>query len=374
MIYLDHNASTPLDPAARDAMLPFLSEIHGNPTSGHAIGRRLREAVETARTQLAGLIGATAEEIVFTSGGTESNNHVIKTVAHARRESGRHLIISAVEHPAVTNPCRYLETCGYDLTLIGVDKTGRVDPRDVAGAIRPDTVLISVMLANNEVGTIQPIAEISALARKHGIFMHTDAAQAIGKIPVDVRELGVDFLSLAGHKFYAPQGIGALYVRSGVELDPFHHGAGHQGGRRSGTEPVPTIVGLGRAAEVAASTNDADAMRALCDRLFEGIQSKMGEDIVRLGHPVDRLPNTLAVGFRGLVGGDVLAACPNIAASTGAACHAGNRKRSATLAAMDVAEAIAFGAVRFSVGRTTTEAEVDQAIAQLLEAVASVRA
>jgi cysteine desulfurase len=372
MIYLDYNASTPIDPAVRDAMLPYLGELHGNPSSSHALGRPMRLAVEKARRQVASMLQADTGEIIFTSGGTEANNHVIKCVAHTLRDRGRHVITSKVEHPAVINPCRFIEECGYEVTYVDVDATGLVDAQQVIHSIRPDTILISIMLANNEVGTIQPVAEVAEAAREGGVLMHTDAAQACGKIKTHVNDLGVDFLSLAGHKLYAPQGIGALFIRRGIEIAPFHHGAGHEGGRRAGTEPVPALVGLGKAAELAVEKFDEVTPRTLRDRLFSGLHDALGDDVVLLGHPELRLPNTLAVGFRGRIGADVLDACPNLCASTGAACHASVRQRSAVLAAMNVPEKIAFGAVRFSVGRYTTESEIDQAVLAIKNAMVGV--
>lgn len=384
MIYLDYNASTPVDEAVYEAMLPFLRRMHGNPSSSHALGRPLREAIEKARGQTASLIGARPDEIVFTASGTEANNHVIKGVAHALRKRGNHIITSKIEHPAVTNPCHFLESIGCEVSYVGVDSTGRVDPREVADEVRGTTVLISIMHANNEVGTIQDIAEIAALAHEGGVLMHTDAAQSCGKIATDVRELGVDFLTMAGHKLYAPQGVGALYIRDGVALEPLLHGAGHQNGRRAGTEPTALIVGLGAACELAERSptprSGAPALQgggvsgdvrmvALRDRLFEGLKRRLGDRVVLLGHPTARLPNTLCVGFPGRIGGEVLEACPEICASTGAACHSGRRERSATLAAMDVPEEVAFGAVRFSVGRPTSETEIDEAVEQLARAL-----
>jgi len=368
MIYLDYNASTPLDEAAREAMLPYLGRNYGNPSSSHVAGRPLREAIEKARAQVASLLGASPEEIVFNSGGTEGCNHVVKGVAHALRDRGKHIITSAIEHAAVLNACRYLEEQGYEITYVGVDSNGRVNPESVAHEVRPDTILISIMHANNEVGTIQPIAEIAEIAREGGVFMHTDAAQSCGKIPTRVKELGVDFLNLAAHKLYAPQGIGALYIRRGVKLEPLHHGAGHQQDRRSGIEPAALIVGLGAAAEVAQRRDDLARLTSLRDRLYAGLSKALGDQAILLGHPTQRLPSTCCVGFRGRIGAEVLAACPEICASTGAACHSGHRERSATLAAMNVSEDIAFGMVRFSVGRHTTEQEIDAAIEQVKRA------
>ncbi len=369
MIYLDYNASTPVDPAVREAMLPFLGEYHGNPSSNHAMGRPVREAVEKARRQVASLIGADPCELVFTSGGTESNNTVIKGVAHTRSGRGRHIIASAIEHPAVLNPCAFLEKTGCEVTLVGVDKFGTIDPQSIIDEIRPTTILISIMHANNEVGTIQPIAEIAGIAREAGVLMHTDAAQSCGKIETKVTELGVDFLSIAGHKVYAPQGIGALYIRKGVSIEPLHHGAGHEGGRRAGTEAVPAIVALGAAAELASKAPGGSNLATLRDHLYDGLRKDLGDDAVLLGHPEQRLPNTLAVGFRGRLGSDILAACPELCASTGSACHTGQKGRSGVLAAMDVAPETAMGAIRFSLGRFTTESEIDQAVDMVSRAV-----
>ena len=371
MIYLDYNASTPVDPAVREAMLPYLGQHFGNPSSSHALGTRLKEAVDHARGQVAAMLDAEPGEIVFTSGGTESNNHVIKGVAISRWNRGTHIITSAIEHPAVLNPCRFLERIGFEVTYVGVDSTGRVDPQEVAEAIRPDTILITIMHANNEVGTIQPIAEIAKIARAHDIWMHTDAAQSYGKIDTNVNELGVDFLSLAGHKLYAPQGIGALFIRDGMTIEPLHHGADHEQGRRAGTEPVPALVGLGQAAELARQYVNDPKVKALRDCLHDGLKHELGNQVVLLGHPEQRLPNTLAVSFRGRIGSEILAACPQLCASTGAACHSEDRQVSGTLAAMKVPKDLAFGAIRFSTGRFTTKSQIDQAIEMIIEAVGS---
>ncbi|MEK6676823.1 MAG: cysteine desulfurase family protein, partial [Planctomycetota bacterium] len=282
-IYLDYNASTPVDPAVREAMLPYLGEFYGNASSSHPLGRSMKEAVDKARRQVAELLGASSDEIVFTSGGTESNNFVIKGVADAFKKRGRHIIISAVEHPAVTEPCKHLEQDGFEISRIGVDAYGRIDPHDVAGEVRPDTILISVMHANNEVGTLQPIAEISEIARVGGVLFHTDAAQSCGKVETQVDKLGVDFLSIAGHKLYAPQGIGALYIKRGVKLTSLLQGSGHESGRRAGTEAVAAIVGLGAAAELAARSSKGPHMIKLRDRLHAGLRKHFGEDVLLLG-------------------------------------------------------------------------------------------
>jgi cysteine desulfurase len=369
MIYLDYNASTPVDPAVHEAMLPFLGDRFGNPSSSHGMGRPLRNAIDRAREQLAGLLGAEPPEIVFTSSGTEASNHIIKGVADTFRDRGRHIIISAVEHPAVMNPCLYLERHrGFELSIVPVDRFGRVDPQSVIDEVRPETILISIMHANNEVGAIQPVAEIAAAAREGGVLIHVDAAQSCGKIEADVKKLGVDFLSVAGHKLYAPQGVGAMYVRDGLKIEPLLHGAGHEDGRRAGTEATALIVGLGKAAELAREHIEDSEVRRLRDRLHDGLRGALGDDAVLLGDPELRLPNTLAIGFRNRIGADLLASCPEICASTGAACHASVRKRSAVLEAMNVPEEVAFGAIRFSLGRFSTEAEVDDAVALLAAA------
>lgn len=365
MIYLDYNASTPVDPVVVEAMKPHVECYFGNPSSSHRMGRHEKEAVEKARAQVGALWGCRPSEVVFTSGGTEANNHVIKGVAHALRDRGRHIITSVVEHPATVNPCRFLEAYGYEISYVPCDATGMVDPTEVRDEIRPDTILISIMHAQNEVGTLQPIAEIAEYARIAGVWMHTDAAQSCGKVPTRVDELGVDFLSIAGHKLCVPKGIGALYIRDGIKIEPLHHGAGHESGRRAGTEPVAMVVGLGRGAEIAGEHTDHSDTERLRDRLHEGLLASWGEDVVLIGNAEQRLPNTLTVGFRGRIGAAVLASCPEICASTGAACHATQRKRSDVMTAMDVPEEVAFGAVRFSVGRFSTETEIDQAIAML---------
>jgi len=374
-VYLDHNATTPVDPEVAEAMLPFLTGRFGNPSSAHPYGAEARAAVEAARRQVAAFLGARPEEVVFTSGGTEGTNTVILGVARRLRAKGRHLVVSAVEHPAVLEPCALLEEEGWTVTRVGVDGAGRVDPRDVAGALTPGTVLVSVMHANNEVGTLQDVAEIARLARERGVLVHTDAAQSAGKVPVDVNALGVDFLTLAGHKLYAPKGVGALFVRSGVELPRLLHGAAHESGRRAGTENVLEIVGLGKACEVAARRLETDARRfeVLRERLFEALSRKAPG--LRRNSPWERcLPNTLSVGFPHVDAGALLAEVgEKVAASAGAACHAAGVDVSAVLAAMKVPVEAAMGTVRFSVGRGTTEAMVDEAARVVGEAVRRMR-
>ncbi|HEV3203083.1 MAG TPA: cysteine desulfurase family protein [Gemmataceae bacterium] len=369
-IYLDYNATTPLDPAVLETMLPYLRDHFGNPSSSHVYGQTTHEAVERSRKQVADLLGAEPAEIIFTSGGTEASNHALKGVVFAKLQGifGRwakaaHIITSAVEHPATLEPCAFLKRLGCRITILPVDKYGWVDPEAVRKAADSRTTLVSIMHANNEVGTVQPIREIAAIAHERGILVHTDAAQSLGKIPVDVNELGVDLLSVAGHKLYAPKGVGALYVRRGVKLEPFMHGAGHEGGRRAGTENVPYLVGLGTACTLARqSLPEAPArLQQLRDRLWEKLHSALGDKIVLNGHPENRLPNTLNVNLLGVVGADFLQSVPEIAASTGSACHAGHVTMSPVLTAMGVPPQLGRGAVRLSVGRFTTQDEIDSA-------------
>jgi cysteine desulfurase len=358
-IYLDHNASTPLDPAVAAAMRPFLDEAFGNPSSGHWASAPAKAALEHARGQVAALLGAAPDEIVFTGGGSEANNFALKGTYFARRDKGNHIVTTAIEHPAILGPCRFLERLGATVTYLPVDGSGRVDPEDVRKAITPRTILISVMHANNEVGTIQPIAEIGAIARAHGVVFHTDAAQSVGKIPTQVDSLGVDLLTVAGHKLYAPKGVGALYVRRGIELEPLIHGGDHEGGRRAGTESALLAVGLGAAAVLAQDLASMERVRALRDRFWDSLSRRFGNRVVLNGHPQHRLPNTLNVSFVGQIGAEVLARLDRVAASTGSACHAGRIELSAVLRAMGVPPVIGAGAVRFSLGRGTTEREID---------------
>jgi cysteine desulfurase len=373
-IYLDYNATTPIDPAVVESMIPYLRDHFGNPSSTHAFGKAAHDAVDKARGQVAELLGAQPEEIIFTSGGTEATNQALKGAVFAKPTDGRpwalaaHIITSAVEHPATMQTGDFLKRLGCRISILPVDRYGLVDPDDVRKAIDRKTTLVSIMHANNEVGTIQPIKEIAAIAREHGALMHTDAAQSLGKIPVDVKDLGVDLLSMAGHKLYAPKGVGALYVRRGVKLEPLVHGAGHESGRRAGTENVPYIVGLGTACRIAGGSlpQSGERLRQLRDRLWNHLQAVLGERIVLNGHPERRLPNTLNVNFAGQVGAELLQKVPEIAASTGSACHEGHVTLSPVLAAMGISPKIGRGAVRLSVGRFTTEEEIDRAADALL--------
>jgi cysteine desulfurase len=366
-IYLDHNATTPIHPEVVEAMLPYLREHFGNPSSGHVYGQRARQAVVRAREQVAALLGCQPDEIVFTSGGSEANNLAIRGVAEL--SSRRHVVTSTVEHPATAQPCAYLERHGFEVTRVPVDADGQIQTREVRPFVRGDTALVTVMLAQNETGTLMPIAAIAQLAREQGAVMHTDAAQAVGKIATRVDELGVDLLSIAGHKLYAPKGVGALYVRRGTKLAPLALGAGHERGLRPGTENVPSIVGLGQACELARRDLDSESsrQRELRDELWGQLRAAIPR--VRLnGHPTERLPNTLNVSLPEALGSAVLAAAPDIAASTGSACHEGGETASAVLLAMGIDATVALGAVRLSLGRATTRDQITRAVNALVVA------
>jgi cysteine desulfurase len=363
-IYLDYNASTPIDPAVTEAMRPFLDEAFGNPSSGHWASAPAKAALERAREEVAKLLSAAPDEIVFTSGGSEANNLAIKGTYFAATRGRAHIITSTIEHPAVLAPCRFIERVGGSITYLPVNRTGLIDPEDVRRAIRPQTLLISIMHANNEVGTVQPLAEIAAIAREHRIRFHTDAAQSVGKIPT-VRELGVDMLTIAGHKLYAPKGVGALYVRRGLELEPVIHGSGNESGRRAGTESALLAVGLGTACAMAIDLAPMNRIQTLRDRFWQALQDRFGEGVVLNGHPTRRLPNTLNVSFVGRIGADILGQLHDVAASTGSACHSGQIELSPVLAAMQVPERIGMGAIRFSLGRCTTSTEIDAVVARL---------
>jgi len=413
-IYLDYNASTPIaaevaeamagllpggsmmssypfgsplfgdpmvgDPMINDLMIRdlmaggfmfgvFMSEGFGNPSSSHWAGVPARAAVERARGQVAHLLGCSPEEIVFTSGGSESNNHALKGTFFSLQSRGNHIITSTVEHPSILQPCRFLETLGARITHVPVDGTGMVDPDDVRKSITDRTILISIMHANNEVGTIQPIAEISKIARERGILFHTDAAQSVGKISADVEELGVDLLSVAGHKFYAPKGVGCLYIRKGVRIEPLIHGAGHEGERRAGTENVLMDVGLGVACELAPAWIGMPETCKLRDLFFEMLQEAFADMVVLNGHATKRLPNTLNVSFVGQSGAEVLSRLEGVAATTGSACHTGQIEISPVLKAMGVSPQVGRGAIRFSLGRETTREEIMDVVDRLRRAI-----
>ena len=371
-IYLDFNASTPIAPEVAEAMRPFLTQHFGNPSSRNWAGEPAREAVEKARRQVASLLQGHPSEIVFTSGGSESNNHAIKGAFFALREKGNHIITTQIEHPAILNPCRFLEKLGGKVTYIGVDRFGRVDPEEIEKAITLKTILISVMHANNEVGTIQPIEEISMMAKEHGILFHTDAAQSVGKIETKVDDLGVDLLSIAGHKVYAPKAVGALYIRRGTPVEPLIHGAGHESGRRGGTENVLLIVGFGKACEIAKKYLDDDKIRDFRDRFWKLLEENFGSGIILNGHFTHRLPNTLNISFIGKLGGEILSQLEGVAASTGAACHSGSVELSPVLKAMGISAEVGMGAIRFSLGRTTTIEELERVVEFFKNAVPSV--
>ena len=364
-IYLDYNATTPIDQEVFEAMLPYFKEHFGNPSSNHRYGKLAKEALDKARTQAAELIGSESDEIVFTSGGSESNNHAIIGTALANMKKGKHIITSRIEHPSVHETLRYLEQkFGFRITYLPVDKCGMVNPSDVEKAITDETVLITIMHANNEVGTIEPIEETGQIAKENDVIFHSDAAQSCGKIEVIVDKLNVDLLAIAGHKLYAPKGIGALYIRKGTSIDNFIHGAGQEQRRRAGTENVPYIVGLGHACEKAVNSvqDFGQRVKTLRDRLHKNILDGLGVDNVKLnGHPTQRLPNTLNISIKGVVGEELLRQMPEIAASTGSACHAGSTEPSAVLLAMGLAREQALGALRLSLGRWSTREEVDEA-------------
>lgn len=365
MIYLDYNATTPIHPEVLDAMMPYLTEHFGNPSSSHALGQRARHGIEVAREQVAALIGAHPDEIYFTSGGTEANNLALsQRLGDAKRSR---VVTSVVEHPATSKPLARQETLGEQVTALGVDRYGRVVVDDARGAIDKTCRIVSVMHANNEVGTLQPIAELAELAREAGALMHTDAAQTIGKIPVRVEALGVDMLTIVGHKFYAPKGVGALYARRGVELRSILFGAGHERGVRPGTENVAGIVGLGHAAALAAANIEAERARlaSLRDTLQQALTREIPGLVVN-GHPEHRLPQTLHVCFPGIIGAQLLAGAPEVFASTGAACHGPDDPPSATLVAMGLDAKTARGAVRLSLGSSSDAAFVDEAAAMLV--------
>jgi cysteine desulfurase len=359
-VYLDHNASTPVHPDVVTAMLPYFTERFGNPSSVHAFGREARDAVEGARERIAGFLGATPEEIVFTSGGTESDNLGIKGLALAGPRG--HLITTQIEHHAVLRTCQALEADGFAVTYLPVDQNGLVDPDDVKRAIRPDTVAISVMHANSEIGTVQPIAAIGAIARERGVAVHVDAVQTFGKIPVDPDEAGIDVMSVSSHKIYGPKGVGALYIRRGMRMVAIQHGGEHERRRRAGTENVPAIVGFGKAVEIRARTRqvEAERLRPLRDRLGDGVRARV-DDVRLSGHPVERLPGTVNLAFRQVESESIVLGLDlkGVAVSAGSACMSGHVEPSHVLTALGLPRPWAMGAVRFSLGSATTAEDVD---------------
>jgi cysteine desulfurase len=366
-IYLDHNATTPVLPDVVDAMLPYLREHFGNPSSRHVYGRRTQEAIERARRHVAALIGSDADEIIFTSGGTEANNLAIRGTA--ARTSRRRVVTSTVEHPATAHPVAWLERQGWEVVRVGVDEGGRARVPDLDSAITSATALVTIMHSNNETGVLQPVREAVYYARRAGACVHTDAAQSVGKVPIDVRAMDVDLMSIAGHKLYAPKGIGALYVRRGTVLEAVTLGAGHERGLRPGTENVASIVGLGAACATARHDLDKESVRVrtLRDRLWEQLAQAI-PDLALNGNADNRLPNTLNVRFPRVSGETLLAATPEVAASTGSACHEGGESASAVLLAMGIPATAALCSVRLTLGRATSESEIERAAAALARA------
>ena len=376
-IYLDYAATTPTHPEVVKAMLPYFTEVFGNPSSIHAHAQEAKEAVEEARAEVASFIGAQDEEMIFTSGGTESDNTAIKGVAYANQSKGNHIITSSIEHHAVLETCRFLEEIGFQVTYLPVDKYGTVSPDDVRRAITGKTILISVMHANNEIGTVQPIREISRVTREAGIYFHTDAVQTVGHIPIDVKELGIDLLSMSAHKLYGPKGVGALYARKGTRLVPFIHGGGQERERRASTENVPGIVGFSRAIELARQemNEEAEHLTSLRDKLIKGLLERI--DHTRLnGHPTNRLPNNVNISIEFVEGESM---CLNldlegICASTGSACSSGGIEASHTILALGLPPLQAHGSLRFSLGKWTSEEDIDRVLESLPRIVAKLRA
>jgi cysteine desulfurase len=377
-IFLDYHSTTPMDPQVLETMLPYFTQTFGNAASrNHEYGWTAEAAVEKARAQVASLIGASDKEIIFTSGATESNNLAIQGVAQMYKEKGRHIITSPIEHKAVLDTCQYLESIGFEVTTLPVDQYGRVSAEAVAKAIRPDTILVSVMFANNEIGTINPIAEIGKVCKEHGVLLHTDAVQACGKIPVDVEKMGIDLLSLTAHKMYGPKGVGALYVRRRnprVRLAPIVHGGGHERGMRSGTLNVPGIVGFGKAAEIAKARMELDTAHSkrLRDKLWNAISSRVDEVHLN-GHPTERLPHNLNVSFAYVEGESLMMGIKELAVSSGSACTSASLEPSYVLKSIGVGDELAHSSIRFSVGRNTTDEEIDYAIERVVATVQKLR-
>jgi cysteine desulfurase len=377
-IYLDNHATTPMDPAVLNAMLPFFTEVFGNAASrNHEFGWTAEAAVENARSQVASLIGASEKEIIFTSGATESNNLAIMGVAEMYREKGNHIITTPIEHKAVLDTCHYLETKGYEVTYLPVDQYGRVSAEDVRKAITPKTILVSVMMANNEIGSINPIAEIGAVCKQAGVLFHTDAVQGAGKVEIDVQKMGIDLLSLTAHKIYGPKGIGGLYVRRKgprVRLAPMVHGGGHERGMRSGTLNVPGIVGFGKACEIARKVlpEETQRLRTLRDRFWTALQAELDELYLN-GHPTERLPNNLNVSFAFVEGESLMMGMKELAVSSGSACTSASLEPSYVLKSIGVGEDLAHTSIRFGLGRFTTDEEVDFAIRKTISTVKKLR-
>lgn len=377
-IYLDYHATTPVDPEVMKTMLPYFTELFGNASSrNHEFGWSAEAAVEKARAQIAALIGASEKEIIFTSGATESNNLALIGAAQMYKEKGRHIITAPTEHKAILDTCQYLVTQGFDLTVLPVDTTGRVNPEDLKKAIRPDTIIVSIMFANNEIGTVNPIAEIGQICKQFGVIFHTDAVQGAGKLPIDVQKMGIDLLSLSAHKIYGPKGVGALYVRRKgprVRLSPLIHGGGHERGMRSGTLNVPGIVGFGKACEVALRVMPEETMRLreLRDLLWTRLNAELDE-IYLNGHPTERLPNNLNVSFAFVEGESLMMGMKELAVSSGSACTSSSLEPSYVLKAIGVGEDLAHTSIRFGLGRFTTREEIEYAAKKVIETVKKLR-
>jgi cysteine desulfurase len=376
-VYLDYAATTPVDPQVFEAMKPYFSDMYGNPSSVHSCGQEVRDAIELARGKVAGMIGADPSEIVFTSGGTEANNQALKGAAFTLKEKGNHIITSSLEHHSVSETCEYLEKAGCEVTVLPVDKFGMVDPSDVKKAITKKTILISIMHANNEIGTIQPIAEIARIAKAAGVYFHTDAVQTAGHLEIDVKKLDMDFLSMSAHKLYGPKGTGALYIKDGIQIESLLHGGAQEQSRRASTENVPGIVGFGKAAEMAAAEMKKEMAREieLRQKLIAGLQEKIKDTFLN-GHPSERLPNNANLSIYGIEGEATLLNLDleSICVSTGSACSSGSMEPSHVLMAMKVPAEIARCSVRFSLGRWTTDAEIDRVLQVLPKVVGRLRA
>jgi cysteine desulfurase len=376
-IYLDYAATTPTDPEVIKAMEPYFFKEFGNPSSIHSFGQEAKKAIEDAREKLAKFLGASSSEIVFTSGGTESNNFAIEGVAFALEKKGNHIITSGIEHHAILEPCKFLEKHGFKITFVGVDKNGLVSAEDIKKAITDKTILISVMHANNEIGTIQPITQIGKIARELGIYFHTDAVQTVGHIPVNVNDLNVDLLSLSAHKFYGPKGVGALYIRRGTRIERFLHGGDQEKGRRASTHNTPGIVGLGKAIELCEAKIDEEAKSqiALRDKLIREIPNKISEVYLN-GHPTQRLPNNVNFSIKYIEGESILLSLDmlGIACSTGSACTSSSLEPSHVLLAIGLSAEIAHGSLRITLGRWTKEDEIDYLLEHLPKVVEKLRA
>lgn len=376
--YLDNNATTRMREEVLEAMLPFYKDIYGNASSVHEFGRVARRAIDDARIKVANLLGASSpEEIIFTSGGTEADNYAIKGVAHALKSKGNHIITSSIEHHAVLNTCKFLEKEGYKVTYIGVDKDGVINLEELKNSITDKTILVTIMYANNEMGTIEPVEEIGKIAKEKGIYFHTDAVQAVGKVPFEAKNLNIDLLSMSGHKIYGPKGIGALYIKKGTKITPEMHGGHHEMNKRAGTENVAGIAGLGKAAELAKAEvrEEAEKLKSLRDYLYKGIQSKI--EYTRLnGHPERRLPNTLNVSFRFLEGESIILNLDmeGVAVSTGSACTSGTLEPSHVLTAMGIDAVDTQGSIRFSLGRDNTKEDMDYVLEVLPPIINRLRA